>query len=203
MSRDLIGPLYLGVAGGLVPELLRPSIDGVRSRRRAREAPVWLWSCFARAYESAAYEQGGIVMEVWLRRECSWRYLAHASPLAALQAEQGPAGGLEEQKASRWDADRYDDGRLWRVKNSRVIALARRLRHKEAIPLLCQALNDCGPAESFTGTVGDYASIWWKRVETNPRLAGSLRYRQRLEAVLRRHMDGQKVSPAVRNLSAR
>ncbi len=187
-SHDLIGPLYFGAKGDIVPHFLRPSFDGERPRRSVSSS-LFLSTCMAEAYEDGAYEEDGSVLEVWLQKSTRWRYL----PLATLERCDGIESTVELSLAERrrLDAVRLDSGQVWCVWNPAVVSIVRRLDYREAIPLLCSALDEAGPTTSFGGVTHDYASIWWARVQANPRLA-TLSYRQQLERVLRRYMGRKR-----------
>ena len=96
------------------------------------------------------------------------------------------------------DAIRAGSGEQWYVWNPRAVSIVRRLAYHEAIPLLCVALDEAGPAASFNGlVVHDYSCIWWGRIQGSPRLS-VLAYRQQLERVLRRYV-GRKRSLRLRD----
>lgn len=188
-QRDLIGPLYFGAQGDVIPKLLCPVFDGARSRRLTG-CPVFLSSSIADVYEDGAYEEYASVLEVWLHRRTRWRYRPMANALRCGNAGEAIIELTHDDRRAL-DAVRIGSGQVWYVWNQSAIAIVRRLDYREAIPLLCQALDAAGPMASFGGVVRDYASIWWERVQENPRLS-VLQYRQRLERVLRRYMGRKR-----------
>ncbi|AEF88651.1 hypothetical protein DelCs14_1619 [Delftia sp. Cs1-4] len=185
--QDLIGPLYLGAKEDVIPPFLRPSFDGERPRRSAAP-PVLLSSNFAQAYAQGTYEEDGSVLEVWLHKGTRWRYRPTPFEFGCGEPPIAPPAG--ERRGL--DCIRLGAGELWYVWDPAVVTLVRRLRHSEAIPLLCAAFDEAGAGATYKeGVVADYASIWWDRAHENPRLS-VLKYRQRLEAVLRRHMGRKR-----------
>lgn len=189
LQGDLIGPLYFGVGEDVLPPVLAPAVNGTRPCRRAQTAPARLSASISDVYEDGAYEDFGSVLEVWLHSRTRWRYQPEIAPLGDNADDAGHVGkrGL--------DALRVASGEHWYVWNPTVVTIVRRLDYREAIPLLCEALDAAGPLATFNGVVQDYASIWWAHVQENPRLS-ELSYRQRLERVLRRYV-GRKRSHAL------
>ncbi len=188
-SIDLIGPLYLGAKDGVIPSFLLPSFDGQRPRRAVRGA-VLLSSNIAEVYAEGAYEDYGCVLEVWLHKRTRWRYRPAVEQVIGEHDDATAIRPTHEDQSSL-DAIRISSGQRWYVWNQRIVSIVRRLAYHEAIPRLCNALDEAGPSRDFDGLVHDYACIWWGRSQGNPNLS-VLAYRQQLERVLRRYVGHKR-----------